>query len=57
VLGGQATPVADGRIFTAFTLRAAGIDREPGPMNIGRFVYDAVTSTPANVRTGNFQNA
>src|SRR5437867_1735002 len=25
VLGGQATPVADGRIFPAFTLRAAGI--------------------------------
>jgi len=28
----------------------AGIDRDPGPMNIGRFVYDAVTSTLHIVR-------
>ncbi len=54
VLGGQATSVADGRIFTAFTLRAAGIDRDAGPMNIGRFVYDAVTSTLHDVRAGRF---
>lgn len=54
VLGGQATAVADGRIFTGFTLRAAGIDREPGPMNIGRFVFDAAKTTLENVRAGNF---
>jgi len=35
-------------------MRAAGIDREPGPMNIGRFVYDAVTSTLADVRASKF---
>lgn len=54
VLGGQAGAEADGRIFTAFTLREAGIDREPGPMNIARFVYDAVSSTLADVRAAKF---
>ena len=54
VLGGQATAVADGRIFTNFQLRAANIDRDPGPTNIGRFVYDYVMATVENVRAANF---
>jgi 3-methyl-2-oxobutanoate hydroxymethyltransferase len=54
VLGGQATSVADGRIFTNFQLRAANIDREPGPTNIARFVYDYVTATMENVQAGKF---
>ncbi len=54
VLGGQTGAEADGHIYTAFTLRAAGIDREPGPMNIGRFVYDAVKTTLDDVRAARF---
>jgi ketopantoate hydroxymethyltransferase len=54
VLGGQATSVADGRIFTNFQLRAANVDREPGPTNIARFVYDYVTTTLDHVRAAQF---
>jgi 3-methyl-2-oxobutanoate hydroxymethyltransferase len=54
VLGGQAGAEADGRIFTGFSPRAAGIDREPGPMNIGHFIYDAAAKQLADVRAGNF---
>ncbi len=54
VLGGQATSVADGRIFTNFQLRAAQADQEPGPNNIGRFVFDYVSRTLENVKAGRF---
>lgn len=54
VLGGQAGAEADGRIFTGFSPRAASVDREPGPMNIGRFIFDAVSKQLEEVRAGNF---
>lgn len=54
VLGGQATSAADGRIFTNFQLRASTVDQEPGPNNIGRFVFDYVTRTLEAVREGRF---
>lgn len=54
VLGGQAGAEADGRIFTGFSVRAAGIDREPSPTNFGRTIYDAAKKQLDNVRAGNF---
>jgi 3-methyl-2-oxobutanoate hydroxymethyltransferase len=54
VLGGQATAVADGRIFTNFQLRSSTVDQDPGPNNIGRFVFDYVTRTMENVKAAKF---
>ena len=54
VLGGQAGAEADGRIFTNFQVRASGIDQDPGPTNIGRFIYDYVSTTLDKVREANF---
>ena len=54
VLGGQATAVADGRIFTNFQLRAANADHDPSPNNHARFLYDYVNRTLDDVRAAKF---
>ncbi len=54
VLGGQAGAEADGRIFTGFSPRANGVNQDPSPTNIGRFIYDAAVAQLENVRAGKF---
>jgi 3-methyl-2-oxobutanoate hydroxymethyltransferase len=54
VLGGQAGAEADGRIFTGFSPRAAGVNQDPSPTNIGRFIYDAAKAQLEKVRAADF---
>ncbi|MEA2638986.1 MAG: 3-methyl-2-oxobutanoate hydroxymethyltransferase [Chloroflexota bacterium] len=41
VLGGQTGPEADGHIFTEFVPRATAVERDAGPRNVGRYIYDS----------------
>lgn len=54
VMGGQSGKEADGRIFTGFSVRAAGIDQPPSPTNIGRFIYDAAVAQHEKVLAADF---
>ncbi len=54
VIGGQATPEADGRI-TGFAPRAEDIGRElRGRANVGQFVYDSAVEAIGNIKAGNY---
>ena len=54
VLGGQTTAVADGHIYTQFSPRAGTIEREPGRLNIARFIYEGAKAQLQDVRASKF---
>jgi 3-methyl-2-oxobutanoate hydroxymethyltransferase len=59
VIGGQAGPEADGRIYVSYSLvgyQAALLDKEDGPPTAARFFFDTARDAFDNVRAGTFKS-